>query len=67
MVVYIRKEGFRYVVELFVIYFYFSFANIQMSKKHNKKNVGKVPTPVSDAGKEKAKSTGKLYAFLFDM
>lgn len=38
-----------------------------MSKKHNKKNVGKVPTPVSDAGKEKAKSTGRLYAFLFDM
>ena len=38
-----------------------------MSMKHNKKNVGKVPTPVSDAGKEKAKSTGRLYAFLFDM
>ena len=67
MVVYIRKKGFRYVVELFVLYFYFPFANIQMSKKHNKKNIGKAPDPVSDAGKEKAKSTGRLRAFLFDM
>lgn len=59
MVAYIRKKGFRHVVELFVLYFYFPFINIQMAKKHNKKNVGKAPAPVSDPEKEKAKSAGR--------